>query len=344
VFSTQRALRVNTLLTKSPAGINQLLLANAIGLKLNNRPLCASGVGVGHQARFVCSANSEIAGASPAAIQYHYDVGTDFFRTWLGEDLVYSGARWREPLADGPRATSLEEAQTNKLDFHLRNVRAGPGRTLLDIGFGWGALMHRAVATFDAKQVIGATLSVEQFRHVQARKLPRTRLHLESYETLTPGELVDGIVSVGALEHFAKPGLSREMKVAIYRNFFERCRSFSRPASRLSLQTIFWQSVERQRAGEIVPTGVFPESDLCYLDELLEGAQPHFRTIYLETSEDDYVLTLREWLSRLRRAKREKPHLVDEAKFLFHEDYLRRCIVGFGRRRISLARIVLERL
>src|SRR5579872_6969858 len=88
-------------------------------------------------------------GASAEAIRHHYDVGTEFFRTWLGDELVYSAARWSDPLGEGPLLSSLERAQIAKLDFHLRAVRAGTGKSLLDIGFGWGALMRRALSIFD---------------------------------------------------------------------------------------------------------------------------------------------------------------------------------------------------
>src|SRR5262249_2539429 len=250
------------------------------------------------------------------------------------DELIYSAARWRDPLSSAPELPTLEAAQTNKIDFHLRSVRAGAGRSLLDIGCGWGAFMRRAVKTFGAAEAIGATLSSEQFDYVRGLNIPRTTLNLQSYETLALTEPVDGIVTVGALEHFAKPQLLRSEKIAIYGNFFDRCRSFLAPGGRLSLQTIFWQGVDRRLASEIVPSSVFPESDLPYLDEVLEASQRQFRTLYLESSEDDYALTLREWLKRLRRAHKQSPHLVDEAKFLFHEDYLRRCIVGFQRHRI----------
>ena len=299
---------------------------------------------MGYRENFVGgSAAFNGAGASPEAIQFHYDVGTEFFRTWLGDELIYSAARWREPLSSATNLPTLEAAQLNKLDFHLRNVRAGAGRTLLDIGSGWGALMRRAVETFGAAQAFGATLSSEQFDYVRSLRIPRTKLHLQSYETLALEAPVDGIVTVGALEHFAKPALLRSEKIAIYGNFFDRCRALLNPGGRLSLQTIFWQNVDRRQALEIVPTSVFPESDLPYLDEVFEASHRQFRSLYLETSEDDYALTLREWLKRLRRARKKSPHLVDEAKFRFHEDYLRRCIVGFQRHRISLARIVFER-
>jgi cyclopropane-fatty-acyl-phospholipid synthase len=287
---------------------------------------------------------AEPAGASAQAIQFHYDIGTNFFRSWLGEELVYSAARWGEPLNGTPHLATLERAQTAKLDFHLNAVRAGAGKRLLDIGCGWGSLLRRAITIFDVAEAIGVTLSSDQYDYVRSQGLSRAGLRLESYETLSLPEPVDGIVSIGAFEHFAKPGLERRTKLAVYRGFFERCQKLLRPGARLSLQSIFWQNVERSRTTEILPAEVFPESDLPYLDEILESSHRHFRAVYLETSEDDYARTLHEWLTRLRHANKEMPHLVDGAKFAFHENYLRRCIVGFKRHRISLARIVFERL
>ncbi|MBV9332252.1 MAG: class I SAM-dependent methyltransferase, partial [Alphaproteobacteria bacterium] len=246
---------------------------------------------MGYQTQFLGDALSSTAGASAEAIQFHYDVGTDFFRTWLGEDLVYSAARWHEPLSGRGCAANLEAAQQNKIDFHLRAVRAGEGRSVLDIGCGWGALLRRAVRTFGSREAIGATLSAEQFNYVSSHNIPRTRVHLQSYERLSLPSPVDAVVSIGAFEHFAKPSLSRDRKVAIYRGFFDRVHGFLRYGGRLSLQSIFWQDVDRDEAAKIVPVGVFPESDLPYLDEIFEGAQGAFRTVYMEACGDDYVLT-----------------------------------------------------
>jgi cyclopropane-fatty-acyl-phospholipid synthase len=293
---------------------------------------------VGKQAIFL---ESSPAGASPEAIGFHYDIGTEFFKSWLGDELIYSAARWSEPLATSRRPATLEFAQAAKLDFHLNAVGAGGGQSLLDIGFGWGGLIRRAIRVFDVAEAHGITLSAEQFAYVRAQNLPRTKLRLESYETLSLARPVDGIVSIGAFEHFSKPGLDRRAKLAVYGGFFERCHSFLKPGARLSLQSSFWAGIERSRAAEIVPSGVFPESDLPYLDEILESAERRFRVLYLETSENDYTRTLCEWLKRLRCAHDRA--LVDDTKFAFHEDYLRRCIVGFKRHRIRLARIVFER-
>src|SRR5512145_1610225 len=52
------------------------------------------------------------AGASPAAISAHYDLSEEFFRLWLGPELIYSCA-----LFEGTQ--DLAEAQRRKLDYHI---------------------------------------------------------------------------------------------------------------------------------------------------------------------------------------------------------------------------------
>ena len=55
-------------------------------------------------------------GASKDAIQYHYDVGNDFYAAFLGPTMCYSAALWLEDAADD----TLDAAQRRKLDWHIR--------------------------------------------------------------------------------------------------------------------------------------------------------------------------------------------------------------------------------
>ncbi|MHB8505397.1 MAG: SAM-dependent methyltransferase, partial [Acidimicrobiales bacterium] len=70
-------------------------------------------------------------GASQAAIEHHYDVGTDFYRLWLDARMIYSCALW-----DGGLDDDLDAAQTAKLSWHASQAAVdGVGR-VLDIGCG----------------------------------------------------------------------------------------------------------------------------------------------------------------------------------------------------------------
>ena len=48
-------------------------------------------------------------------VQAHYDLSDDFFRIWLGPEMVYSCGWW--DAADGPDALALIRAQRRKLDY-----------------------------------------------------------------------------------------------------------------------------------------------------------------------------------------------------------------------------------
>ncbi|HWJ12628.1 MAG TPA: class I SAM-dependent methyltransferase, partial [Gemmatimonadaceae bacterium] len=90
-----------------------------------------------------------------AAIQYHYDVGNDFYRLWLDERMVYSCAYFEHP------ADTLDDAQEAKLDLVCRKLRLRKGERFLDIGCGWGALVMHAARHYGV-QAVGITLSEEQ--------------------------------------------------------------------------------------------------------------------------------------------------------------------------------------
>ncbi len=111
---------------------------------------------------YLPSEGSSNKGASNAAIQFHYDVGNPFYKIWLDEQLVYSAARWTDPITSEVLATTLEQAQQEKILFHLRAVKAKPEDSILDIGCGWGAILQSAVSNFGVRKATGLTLSKEQ--------------------------------------------------------------------------------------------------------------------------------------------------------------------------------------
>lgn len=279
-------------------------------------------------------------GASAAAICAHYDVGVDFFRLWLDPSLTYSAARWRDPLGGAALATTLAQAQIGKLDFHLAAARIGAGSRLLDVGCGWGSLLVRAVTRFGAALAEGLTLSRDQFDYVNGLGRDGVRVHLRSYEAFIAPAPYDGIVSIGAFEHFARPGLDRAEKVRIYRGFFARMHAMLADGGRLSLQTIAWGRVARADTLRLLPQDIFPESDVPFLDEILDAAADHFEIVYLEQSADDYIATLRTWHHRIAQQRAPIIEIVGDDGYAHYDRYMRRAIAGFERRRMLLFRIV----
>ena len=71
---------------------------------------------------------------SRQSVHHHYDIGNEFYRLWLDDQLVYTCAYFAQP------DFSLEQAQVAKLDHICRKLRLTPGQTVVEAGFGWGAL------------------------------------------------------------------------------------------------------------------------------------------------------------------------------------------------------------
>ena len=177
-------------------------------------------------------------GTSPRAIRHHYDLSDDFFRIWLGPDMVYSCGWWEA----GDGRDSLAQAQHRKLDFFADRLGVR-GARVLDVGCGWGALLDRFVRVHGAASGTGLTLSPGQAGFAARRNVPGVSYLLQSWTDHEPSEPYDAITCIEATEHFASETLSPDEKVEVYRAFFERAASWLRPGGRMGLQLICLDNV-----------------------------------------------------------------------------------------------------
>ena len=273
-------------------------------------------------------------GASSAAIAAHYDVSDSFYSLWLDPTLTYSCAFW---------ATSndtLEAAQLRKLDFHAREVGCPRVRRVLDVGCGWGSMLRRLVEFHGVDHAIGLTMSAAQEAWIRGRPNPKLEVRLESWESHDSAEPYDGIVSIGALEHFVRPSLPSAERVEVYRSFFQRCRSLLRTNGRLSLQTSAYS-----RGGFVTGAiaSIFPESDLPRLSELVTAAEGVMEVVALRNDREDYSRTCSSWLSALKTHRDEAISLVGDETVLRFERFLEAAIKGFELEIFHLLRLTLRR-
>ncbi|KRM97213.1 SAM-dependent methyltransferase [Loigolactobacillus rennini] len=138
-------------------------------------------------------------------VQSHYDVGNDFYQLWLDATMTYSCAYFKSP------DDTLEQAQMNKVHHIIHKLDPQAGRTLLDIGCGWGTLMLTAAEEYGLK-VTGITLSQEQYDYVKQQISERhledvADIQLTDYRELKH-EPFDYATSVGMFEHVGKENLA----------------------------------------------------------------------------------------------------------------------------------------
>src|SRR5436190_12483194 len=143
-------------------------------------------------------------------VHHHYDIGNDFYRLWLDEEMVYTCAYFPTPEA------SLEEAQLAKLDLVCRKLQLKPGERVVEAGCGWGSL-----ALFMARHygvtVRAFNISSEQIVFARERAAAeglsdRVEFVLDDYRHVQGS--CDAFVSVGMLEHVGAadyPTLGRVM-------------------------------------------------------------------------------------------------------------------------------------
>ncbi|MFJ9655876.1 class I SAM-dependent methyltransferase [Streptomyces microflavus] len=284
-------------------------------------------------------------GASAQDIEFHYDVGNDFYALWLDKSLTYSAATWNDTTGEVSDATALARAQQNKLRHHLNQAALPAGGRLLDIGCGWGALLALAAEEEHANEMIGLTLSRAQLAHVNSLALPRVQARLEDWRSHTPDSLYDAIVSVEAFEAFAGPGLTATQRVALYTDFFASCHRWLAPGGMLSLQTIaFDNGVDASGpVGAFFASDVFPASALPRLAEITAACDPFFSLTALTSAPQDYIRTLRAWSARLLAAREQAEKTVGADTYQRYRLYLKTCEVLFRRGEVTLYRITLRR-
>lgn len=150
--------------------------------------------------------------ASRDNVHHHYDIGNEFYRLWLDDDLVYTCAYFPTPDA------TLEAAQTAKMDRVCRKVGLRPGERVVEAGCGWGALARHMARHYGAR-VTAYNVSREQIRYARDRARgeglgDRVTFVEDDYRAIR--DEADVFVSVGMVEHVG-PAHYRELGRVIRR-------------------------------------------------------------------------------------------------------------------------------
>jgi cyclopropane-fatty-acyl-phospholipid synthase len=269
-------------------------------------------------------------------VEYHYDLGNDFFELMLDGTMTYSCAVFERP--DEP----LEEAQRRKLRLVCEKLALGPGDDVLEIGCGWGSFALVAAGEYGAR-VTGLTLSPSQ------AGLARRRVHDAG---------LDGRVRILEEDYRTHRGsytklASIEMIEAVGRRqfptFFSACDRLLAPGGLACIQTILipghrWDRY--RRSPDWIERYVFPG---CLVPSLaaLEHAMTKGSRLTLSHLEEigiHYAETLRRWRASFL-ARREEVHALgyDEHFVRTWDFYLASCEAGFRTRVLRDAQLVLER-
>jgi cyclopropane-fatty-acyl-phospholipid synthase len=282
-----------------------------------------------------------------AAIQYHYDVGNDFYALWLDRAMQYSCAYFHTGAED------LDTAQEQKMEHICRKLRLRSGERLLDIGCGWGGLILYAAATCGV-QALGITLSKNQVEYASERIAraglgDRVQVELMDYRDPRLGQF-DKIVSVGMFEHVGRSHLPAYFAQAyhllkpggLFLNHGISLRSPVRYAANSNspdgapLRTqreALWTKLAGRYilgAGSFIQRYVFPDGEVIPVSEVnLFAEQAGFEVRDVENLREHYALTLRHWVRRLEAHREEALRVADETTYRVWRMYMAAVTYGF---------------
>lgn len=279
--------------------------------------------------------------ATKAEIAYHYDVDNDFYGLFLDTPYrAYSCAVWED-------ATSLEEAQHNKLARLSRFAGIEAGQSILDIGCGWGGMLKYVLNYAGVASATGVTLSEDQYHFVNNLRNPQIHTVLDSWRDYVPTNKFDALISIGAFEHFASlDDRAKGRHRQVYAHFFEWCRAVSTTKACLGLQTIVAarapESLQEVRDTRYILEHVFPGSALPSVSDIQAGIQDQYEIAEARLIGLDYAHTLAQWRSRLHQCQTEIVSRYGAALFDHYDHYFLAAERSFRAGIVTLAQLSLR--
>ena len=219
-------------------------------------------------------------------ISLHYDLGNDFFSTWLDKTYTYSCG-----IFNSSKET-LEQAQINKYNKLINMVKPRKGDRVLEIGCGWGGFAEHLAKNYDIK-LDCITISKKQFLFTKERIRKAKLTHKVNVKMMDYRELnnkYDIIVSIEMIEAVGEKYLNKYFNV-IKKNLSQ--------GGRAAIQAIIIKDelYNRYRMKEdfiqkyIFPGGFLPS--LKYLNKLSENSGLKIDRYHLYGSH--YSNTLQKW-------------------------------------------------
>ena len=234
-------------------------------------------------------------------IQFHYDVGNDFYQLFLDPEMLYSCAYFKDWNG------SLEQAQRDKLDMICRKLRLQKGESFLDVGSGWGGLLCYAAQHYGVK-AHGITLSQEQYEFTKAKI---SRLGLEGQVTV---EIRDYLKMEGSFDKISSIGMFEHVGIANFPAYFRKINSLLKDNGLFLNHAIARRGKRDAKAAltritpekRLILKYIFPGSELSPIGHSVNVMEAYGFEIHdVEAWREHYARTTKLWCERLQ-ANRDK--------------------------------------
>ena len=267
-------------------------------------------------------------------IQYHYDLGNDFYKLWLDETMTYSSAIFKN------EKESLTEAQENKYQLLIDSLGIKSHHKVLEIGCGWGGFAEYAAKKVGCT-IKGITISPSQLKFATNRI---KELNLDNKVSL---ELCDYRDLKGKYDRVVSIEMIEAVGEKYWRNYFKKIKDVLKKDGLAGIQVILINNKSYQKYSKSVdfiqkyvfPGGMLPSQEKLnenYVNAgLIEINSHSFGKSYAKT----LTIWHKEFLSSLSSIKKLGFDIKLERIFKYYFSY---CKAGFNSEKIDVAQKIIK--
>ena len=247
-------------------------------------------------------------------ISFHYDLGNDFYGSWLDETMSYSSALYKNKNID------LKQAQEQKYKSIIENLDIKPHSSICEIGCGWGGFIKQLKKDKIDASIDGYTISNQQFNYT---KKNHKNTFFEDYRNIE-----NKYTNIVSIEMFEAVGQK------YWKTFFEKLNSMIDKNGTACLQiiTINENSFSKYLSNvDFIQKYIFPGGMLPTKSILSNLFKDYGFKLYHKISFGyDYSRTLMEWKKNFNNNWEQISCNFDEKFKRLWNYYLDYCETGFS--------------
>jgi cyclopropane-fatty-acyl-phospholipid synthase len=247
-------------------------------------------------------------------ISFHYDLGNDFYGSWLDETMSYSSAMYKNKNID------LKQAQEQKYKSIIENLDIKPHSSICEIGCGWGGFIKQIKKDKIDTSIDGYTISNQQFNYT---KKNHKNTFFEDYRNIE-----NKYTNIVSIEMFEAVGQK------YWKTFFEKLNSMIDKNGTACLQiiTINENSFSKYLSNvDFIQKYIFPGGMLPTKSILSNLFKDYGFKLYHKISFGyDYSRTLMEWKKNFNNNWGQISCNFDEKFKRLWNYYLDYCETGFS--------------
>lgn len=259
-------------------------------------------------------------------ISNHYDIGTEFYKLWLDDNLQYTCSYFTDKNID------LDSSQVEKMDYICRKVELKEGEKVIELGCGWGGLAVYAAKNYGVN-VMAYDISSELINYAKKNSEKHEVKDLvtfinDNYKNVAG--VYDKFISVGMIEHVGKKN---------YREFIEVIKKTLKKGGQGFVQ--FIGKVSSRRNDAWIEKHIFPGTYTPTLSQLLSAFEKGGLVVRdVENLRLHYARTIDHWTERFESNIYKIREMFDDRFARMWRLYLNYTSVGFKYGDLALYQIV----